>query len=334
VILFNILLSCLLQDKLVQEELLGSGRYGEVWRMSYGDKTYAGKIIHKILLPGYPDMSVDQINQFVADIESVSATFSSYEHPHVEKFFTIAQPTVDGPPILLTELLPDNLNSFTAKMKGKMAITTQLELCNDMIKGVKFLHDNGVIHNNLHGANVLITSDGVAKIGDVICPQITELNETTTSQHKAYASAEAIKNTTLCSKPSDIYSLGVLFLQVATQTTPSPRDGDDLTEVQRYKPQLDDITGNPLLPSIIQCLNIIPVRPSIDQLCTRINTAKCSPQNIISSTLNVKVRPCYSTPCIIPLVYIFYVVKSLIIVCTIVTSNCCNIGMRPYLINA
>jgi len=273
--------------------------------MSYGDKTYAGKIIHKTLLPGYPDISVEQINQFVADIESISAIFSSHEHPHIEKFFTVAQPTVDGPPILLTELLPDDLNSFTAKMKGKIAITTQLELCNDMIKGVKFLHDHGVIHNNLHGANVLITGDGVAKIGDVICPQIAELNEATISQHKAYASAEAIKSTTLCSKPSDIYSLGVLFLQVATQTTPSPRVGDDLTEIQRYKPQLDDITGNPLLPVIIRCLNIIPARPSIDQLCTRINTAKLSPQNIISGTLNVKVRPDYLSPCIFPLVYIF-----------------------------
>ena len=168
---------CKPQDQLVQQELLGSGRYGEVWRMSYGDKTYAGKIIHKTLVPGYPDMSVDQINQFVADIESLSAIFSSHEHTNIETFFTVVQATVDGPPILLTELLPDNLNSFTAKMKGKLHIHSKIDLCHCMARGVQFLHDNEVIHNNLHGANILITPEGQAKISDYICPQITELNE-------------------------------------------------------------------------------------------------------------------------------------------------------------
>ena len=293
-VLFNIL-KFKLQDQLVQQELLGSGRYGEVWRISYGDKTYAGKIIHKILLPGYPDMSVDQINQFVADIESVSATFSSHEHPHIEEFFTVAQSAADGPPILLTELLLDNLNSFTAKMKGKLLVHVQLDLCYGMTRGVQFLHDNGVIHNNLHGGNVLITIEGQAKISDYICSQIAELNQKTSSLFKAYMSPEAIKNTTLCSRPSDIYSLGILFLQVATQTPPSPIEGAKLTEVQRYKPQLDDITGNPLLPVIIQCLNILPARPFIGQLCSRINIAKHSPQNVMSGALHhVKVRPCHS----------------------------------------
>ena len=281
---------------MVHQELLGRGRYGEVWRMSYGDKTYAGKIIHKTLLPGYPDMSVDQINQFVADIESVSAALSSHEHPHIEKFFTVAQLDIDVAPILLTELLPDNLNSFTVKMKGKLPIHVQLDLCYGMARGVQFLHDNEMIHNNLHGGNVLITQSNQAKIADYICPQTTELNEKTTPQYIVYMSPEAIKKTTMRSKPSDVYSLGILFLQVATQTPPTPIEDSELTEVQRHKPHLDDITGNPLLPVIIQCLNILPARPSIGHLCSRINIAKHSPQNVMSGALHrIKVRPCHPT---------------------------------------
>jgi len=253
--------------------------------MSYGDNTYAGKIIHKTLLPGYPDISVDQINQFVADIESVSATFSLHEHPHVEKFFAVVKLIADDPPILLTELLPDNLNSFNAKMKGKLQIHFKINLCYGMARGVQFLHDNEMIHNNLHGGNVLITPDGQAKISDYICPQITELNEITASQYKVYMSPEAIKNTALCSRPSDIYSLGIIFLQVATEAPPLPLEDETLTAVQRYKPQLDDITGNLLLPVIIQCINILPARPSIDKLCSHINTAKQSPQYVMSGAL-------------------------------------------------
>ena len=293
--MFNVL-TCKLQDQLVQQELLGSGRYGEVWRIGYGDKTYAGKIIHKNLLPGYPDIGVDQIKQFVADIENIYAIFGSHEHPNIEQYYTITQPTPDDPPILLSQLLPDNLNSFTAKMKGKLPIHVQLDLCLDMAKGVQYLHANGVIHNNLHAGNVLISQVGKAKISDYICPQNSELNEKTTLQHKDYMSPELIKNHAICSRPSDIYSLGVLFLQVATKSTPTPTDSknSELSEVQRHKHQLDEITTNPLLPVIMQCLNILPARPSIDHLCDRINTAKQSPQNVMSDTINhVKVRSCY-----------------------------------------
>jgi len=285
VLLFHVL-TCILQDQLVQQELLGSGRYGEVWRISYGDKTYAGKIIHKNLLPGHPDTNVAQINQFVADIENIYAIFGSHEHPNIEQYYTIAQPTPESPPILLSQLLHDNLNSFTAKIKGNIPVHIQIHLCLGMAKGVQYLHANGVIHNNLHAGNVLITEDYQAKIADYICPQITELNEKTIPQHKVFMSPELIKNHAICSKPSDIYSLGVLFLQTATQQLPTPSEDTELTEVQRHKHQLDEITTNPLLPVILQCLNILPARPSIEHLCDRINTAKQSPQNVMSGSLH------------------------------------------------
>jgi len=265
-----------------------------VWRISYGDKAYAGKIIHKNLLPGYPDTSVDQINQFVADIENVYAIFGSHEHPNIEQYYTITQPTPDSPPILLSQLLPDNLNSFTAKMKGKLPVHIQMDLCLGMAKGVQYLHTNGVIHNNLHAGNVLISEDGQPKIADYICPQITELNENTIPQDKVFMSPELIKNHAICSKPSDIYSLGVLFLHTATQNPCTPSEDTELSEVQRHKHQLDEITTNPLLPVILQCLNILPARPSIDHLCDRINTAKQTPQNVMSSTLHhIKVSSQY-----------------------------------------
>jgi len=290
-ILFNVL-TCKLQDQLVKQELLGSGRYGEVWRISYGDnKTYAGKIIHNNLLPGYPDTSVDQINQFVADIENIYAIFGSQEHPNIEQYCTITQPTPDGPPMLLSQLLPDNLNSFTDKLKEKIPVHTQIDLCLGMAKGVQYLHTNGVIHNNLHAGNVLISEDGQPKIADYICPQITKLNEKTTPQYKVFMSPELIKRSATCSKPSDIYSLGLLFLQTATQHPPTPSEDTELSEAQRHKYQLDEITTNPLLPVILQCINILPVRPSINHLCDRINTAKQSPQNVMSGSLHhVKVR--------------------------------------------
>ena len=265
--------------------MLGSGRYGEVYKISYSNKLYAGKIIYKKLLPGYPHPSADQINKFMGEIENVSAMLVTNQHRNIEQFHSVVQLTPDSPPILLTELLPENLNSYTARMKGKLPIHAQLDLCQDMAKGLQFLHTAGLVHNNLHGANILISQDGQAKIADYICPLVDSLNEQTTPQHNVYTAPELIKNRTLFTKQSDIYSLGVLYLQVATQSPPMPKESTELSEVQRWKEQLDQITTNPLLPLILQCLGLTLARPSIDRVCAKIATAKESPQSVMSNAL-------------------------------------------------
>ena len=256
-----------------------------MYKFTYSDKLYAGKIIYKKLLPGYPHSSSDQINKFMGEFENASAMLVTNQHPNIELFHSVVQLTPDGPPILLTELLPENLNSYTARMKGKLPIHAQLDLCHDMAKGLQFLHTAGLVHNNLHGANILIRQDGQAKIADYICPLVDSLNEQTTPQHNVYTSPELIKNTSLFTKQSDIYSLGVLYLQVATQSPPMPNDSTELSEVQRWKEQLDQISKNPLRPLILQCLGLIPARPSIGRVCAKIVTAKESPQSVMSNTL-------------------------------------------------
>ena len=271
--------------------MLGSGRYGEVHTFNYSNTQYAGKVIYKKLLPGHPHPSVEEINKFIGEVENASAMLVSNQHPNIEQFHSVVQLTPDSPPILLTELLPENLNSYTARMKGKLSIHVQLDLCHDMAKGLRFLHTAGLIHNNLHGANVLISQDGQAKIADYICPLVDSLNEKITPQHGVYTSPELVKNITVYSRQSDIYSLGVLCLQVATQSPPMPNDSPELSDVQRWKEQLDQITTNPLMPLILKCFGFIPGRPSIDYVCNKISTAKESPQNVMSNTLyHIKVR--------------------------------------------
>ena len=221
----------------------------------------------------------------MGEIENASAMLVTNQHTNIERFYSLVQLTPDSPPILLTELLHENLNDYTTRMKGKLPVHVQLDLCHDMAKGLQFLHTAGLVHNNLHGANVLISQDGRAKIADYVCPLVDSMKEKVTLQHTVYTSPELVKNIHVYSKHSDIYSLGVLYLQVATQSPPMPNNSTDLSEVQRWKSQLDQIMTNPLLPLILQCLSLVLARPSIDRVCAKIATAKESPQNIMSNTL-------------------------------------------------
>ena len=262
-----------------------------MYKISYSNKLYAGKIIYNKLLPGYPQSTVDQVNKLIGEIENASAMLITNQHPNVEQFHSVFQVTLDSPPILLTELLHENLNNYTARMKGKLPIHAQLNLCDDMAKGLQFLHTAGLVHNNLHGGNILISQDRQAKISDYIFPLVDSLNEQATPQDKVYMSPESIKNKYLVSKHSDIYSLGALYLQVSTQSRPMPKDSSELSEVQRWKEQLDQIPTNPLLPLILSCFNMILARPTIDHVCVRISAVKKSPQSVMSNAL-YKIKVC------------------------------------------
>ena len=251
---------------------------------------YAGKSIYPKHIPGYPKSSVDQIKQFAKEFESKSAAYSYFSHSNIELVEIAVQLPSDSLPMLLSELLPENLEMFTTRMKGNLPIHQQLDLCEDMANGLQYLHDAGLVHTNLHGRNVLIGHDGHAKIGDYICPQVIFCNEEVPTYNIPYLSPEAIKDKSNCNEQSDIYSLGVLFLQVATQTIPEPTDIAESSKLKQRREELGGIGNHPLVSLIQRCItNIRVARPSIVQVLEQIITAKESPQSVISSSLHCSV---------------------------------------------
>ena len=192
--------------------------------------------------------------------------------------------------MLLCELLPENLDMFTTRMKGNLPIHQQLDLCNDMASGLQYLHDAGLVHSNLHGRNVLVSHDGHTKIGDYICPQVISYSEEVPINNIPYLSPEAIADKSHCNEQSDIYSLGVLFLQVATQNIPKSTDNTELSKLTERRKEMAGIKDNPLFSLIHRCLiNLRLARPSITQVLEQIATAMKSPQSVLSYSLYCKV---------------------------------------------
>ena len=287
------LITCFLhivQEQLIKQELLGSGQFGSVNVIDYSGKQYAGKSIYPKIIPGYPKSSADQIKQFVKEFENKSATYSHFYHPNIELVEIAIKIPDDNLPILLSELLPENLDVFTARMKGNLSIHQQLDLSNDMADGLQFLHEAGLVHTNLHGRNILISHEGHAKIADYVCPQVVSCNEEVLSCNIPYLPPEAIKDKSYCDEWSDVYSLGVLFLQIATQDIPKPTDVTELSKLNQRKEELAGIRNHPLESLIHRCLtNLIIGRPSIDQVLKQIAGAKDSPQNVISRSVHSSV---------------------------------------------
>ena len=274
----------------MKQELLGNGQFGSVSKIAFSEKLYAGKSLYYKFIPGYPDSSAEQTKQFIKELENKSITYSYFAHSNIELFETTVQLVNESLPVLLTELLPENLDMFTVRMKGNLPIHQQLDLCNDMVNGLQYLHGAGLVHTNLHGRNVLVSHDGHAKIGDYICPQVISSSEEIPTNNIPYLPPEAIKDKSLYNEQSDVYSLGVLFLQIATQSIPEPTDKTELSKIIKRREELAGIKGHPLSSLIHKCLtNIRITRPSITKVLVQIATAKESPQSVLSHSLYCEV---------------------------------------------
>ena len=228
---------------------------------------YAGKKLYARLLPGYPDISNEELEKLGKQFARKCYTIAgSLFHPNVEQFVAVVPAPDDGIPMIITELLTESLTTYLTN--NSIFTDHQLELCLDMAQGVDYLHSQSLVHRNLHGGNVLMTSDGHAKIADYLCPLL--LSDVGNSS--GYVPPEVLQNKPH-SNQSNVFTLGVLFLQVITRSPPQPStDGSIQSKVKQCQSNFDSVPSvHPLISCIKQCLNDdLMTRPQTKHLCDRI----------------------------------------------------------------
>ena len=249
---------------LAKNSFLGSGSFGEVHKVYYKDELCAGKILHAQLLPQYPDMS-KLTNQFASKCNGIA---SSLSHPNVEQFITVVSVSTDGAPMIITELLTEPLTTYLSN--NSIFTDHQLTLCLDMVQGIDYLHSQSLVHRNLHGGNVMMTKDGHAKITDYLCPLLLP---DVVGNSSGYVPPEVLQNKPH-SNQSNVFTLGVLFLQVITRVP--PQDSSDVkghSEVRQNRTDLNIVPStHPLVSCIKQCLSDdVLARPQTKDLCDNID---------------------------------------------------------------
>ena len=249
-------------------------------KVNYKGAWFACKKIHERILSNYPQ-NADQVDKLTKETTKL---LQSTKHPNIEKYELALEqaPTF----LLLAELLPENLDKFIARSKGKMHVCLQINICNDMTLGLQYLHSAGIVHKNLHSNNVLITHELCAKIADYICPQVLSVDDvSSTTTNNAFLAPEIKNNSSLCSYSSDVFSLGMLFFQ--TVTTNLQADVNALPERKQTVTDLNKVPNHHSLHMVIQqCLNANELtRPSVNEVCNRVVDAKKTPQYILSLDL-------------------------------------------------
>ena len=279
---------------LYKSQTLGTGSYGGVCKAKCDSLLCAAKIMHPTLF----DLRDPGTTSYLRRFEEECRLLSLARHPNVVQYLATSRDPETHLPVLLMELCDESLCRFLERSVGPLPYHTELNISHDIALALVYLHTNGLIHRDLTGNNVLMIGGVRAKVTDFgmsklagINPRMTPL--TLCPGNLQYMSPEALEEPPSYTEKLDIFSFGVLLVQIMTRQFPNPgprlqvdpRYPDDnvrvmVPETQRRSAHLQLISStHPLKAIAVNCLKGKErERPSAQQLSNTLSELKGGPQ--------------------------------------------------------
>ena len=206
---------------------IGRGAWATVHETKFRGATIAAKRLHHLIT------SPRTRELFSREMEMAL-------HCQHQNIVTFLGATLEGPPVMLMELMSTSLRS--AYEQGNIKDHQVLGILHDIARALHFLHTrpDPVIHRDVSSANVLLKAlyngEWLAKLGDLGTAKIQQQAATAGPGAIAYSAPEAA-DFTKHSPKMDVYSYGVLMLEVLTKTHPFQMVDALKVQVQQQFPQ-------------------------------------------------------------------------------------------------
>ena len=281
--------------ELYKSESLGSGSYGGVCKAKCDGLLCAAKIMHPTLF----DLRDPGTESYLRKFREECHLLSLARHPNVVQYLATYYDPDTRLPVLLMELCDESLTSFLERSPGPLSYHIQLNICHDIILALVYLHSNRLIHRDLTGNNVLMIAGTRAKITDFGMSKLATVNPRRTALtlcpgNLLYMSPEALDEAKTYTAKLDIFSFGVIVIQILTRQFPNPTNRFRLVYSSEFNEQLRRVVSeterreahlklipdtHSLKPLALQCLkNKENERPSALQLSESLSELKQSSQ--------------------------------------------------------
>lgn len=215
------------------KEKLGEGSFGEVYKAKWNGNLVAVKRLKEEVAWGHPKV----LEQFKRE-----CTFlRELDHPNIVKLLDAIFPQ-GNLPVLITELLFCDLFTYynNSKTTPKVSLDETINIMLDVGEGLKFLHvrEDPIVHRDIKSRNILLDSKLRAKIADLgqakelpglgagRCATATPVpGGTTYMAPETFPSSSYHSNCRFVDYGAeiDIFSFGVVLLEVTVGHLPSPR---------------------------------------------------------------------------------------------------------------
>ncbi len=234
-------------------DVLGAGGMATVYRAR--QRSAEREVALKILSP---HLSNDEA--FVARFQREIRSSASLTHPNIIRVFDYGDQA--GVYHMATEVmdggsLRDALHDF-----GALPVPLTIKLMEHLLLGIGHAHKRGMVHRDIKPANLMLSSEGLLKVGDFgIAKSETDENLTRTGAlfgTPAYMSPEQALGRTVDAK-SDLFSCGIIGYELLSGTNPfqSETASAALLKVSRADAppvQLSCPAAPPLLVDVLQRL--------------------------------------------------------------------------------
>jgi membrane-associated tyrosine/threonine-specific cdc2-inhibitory kinase len=205
------------QQCFIIEGSLGCGSFGKVYRVkSKEDQKYYAIKKSKEKFKGHSDR--------IRKLEEVAKHEQLPAHPNFVKFYRAWE---ERQRLYIQEELCQMSLSAYAEKHHDIPESTIWKFIIDLLQACKHLHDRSLVHMDIKPDNIFISFDGVCKLGDfglVIDLKNNDLKEVQEGDPK-YLAPEVLLNNNNITCAADIFSLGMTFLELATDLD-LPRGGD------------------------------------------------------------------------------------------------------------
>ena len=272
--------------------VIGVGAFGTVLRVEHDGKSYAAKRMKgSILAEKFTMRSLKDFYRKCAIFNLTSGGNragggANKRSENIVKYIGLYQEDVNSMPLLVMELMYIELRYLLHAHKKTLSYRDKVNICHDIASGLDFLHSREpeVLHRNLHSNNILLDERLRAKISDLMNTRLIRPEDmlkkqiTTVPGHAEYLPPEVFLDVRSYVASSDVFSSGVLIIEVFTHQPPRPLRNFKIPELQRRESDLLLLPeDNTLLDIIHRCIkDRCYERPSAKQLCDDLMTLKRS----------------------------------------------------------
>ncbi|KAI9502570.1 kinase-like domain-containing protein [Coemansia spiralis] len=224
---------------------IASGSFGSVY---FGMNTRTGVImaVKEVELPTPGSVSMTRNQRMVDALKHELDLLKGLDHKNVVKY--LGTDMDDHNLYIFLEYVSGGSVSSALASFGMFPESLVRTYTAQILEGLLYLHEQGIIHRDIKGGNVLIDQDGSVKISDFgISKRVDEVVAASKKDRRAslqgsvfWMAPEVVKDTHYTFK-GDVWSLGCLVIEMMTGTHPFP-DLDQLQALysigQRGRPKI------------------------------------------------------------------------------------------------
>src|SRR3989440_3735939 len=194
-------------------ELIGEGAMGAVWK-AYD--SVVRRFVALKLLPSAVGRSTDARDRFLREARAAGAL----QHPNIVTLYELGE--ADRQLFIAMELVAGRDLSSLIALREPLALERKLDIVIEVLQGLSYAHERGVIHRDIKPSNVRIASDGSVKIMDFGIARLQSADVTGSGAivgTPTYMAPEQITHRAV-TPATDVFAVGCLLYELLTYRKP------------------------------------------------------------------------------------------------------------------